>query len=80
MTGKQFLASVVLPVALIAFAFLFGLYQGREIAIGAIKSELVWYNESQLKLAIDEMHSGNLESAEKRIAQVIADLNRMKDR
>ena len=60
--------------------FVFAIWFGRRVALDAIKSELVWHNQYVLEEAIEDMRRGDLDSAEKKIRQVNANLEKMKKR
>ncbi len=65
-------------LSLVILSFLFGFFWGRDTAIFSIKSELVWYNQSLLKQAVDDMKNGRDAEAEKKILYVDKELEKMR--
>ena len=79
MKNLKVVVTTIVAVLLLFAAFICGAFVGRDQAYWTIKSELVWYNEFQLREAIKELKSGELDSAEVRIGDVARELDKMKN-
>lgn len=77
MKSMKIVLAIVVTLSLVA-AFIGGVLCGRQMAVVAIKSELVWYNEFTLRSAIRDMKNGDVAKAEKAILEVADALDRMK--